>query len=118
VEIITSVWPGPGYCVLGLASSLVTCSGNGKVSPPGTQSGAIPTDVSFKAKGAEVRFEQDAKQANALSCLLWAGDAFAFMSLGPTNRARRALQERERASKAPTSSRSPTADPGPPSERR
>ena len=95
VEIITSVWPGPGYCGLGLRLAR-DLFGDGKISPPGTQSGSIPTDVSFQGKGAEVRFEQDAKQANVLFVSFYGpGDGFAFMSLGPTNRAPRALKKGE-----------------------
>jgi hypothetical protein len=95
LEIITSVWPGHGYCGLGLRLARDLFE-DGKISPPGTQSGNIPTTVSFQGKGAEVRFGQEAKQANVLfvSCY-GAGGAFAFMSLGPTNGQPRALKEGE-----------------------
>jgi hypothetical protein len=95
VEIITSVWPGPGYCGLGLRLARDLFE-DGKISPPGTQSGNIPTSVSFQGKGAEVRFEQAAKQANVLFVSCYGpGGAFAFMSLGPTNGQPRALKEGE-----------------------
>ena len=44
-----------------------------------------------------MRFEQDAKQANALFVSRYGpGDAFAFMSLGPTNNDPRTLEKGER----------------------
>jgi hypothetical protein len=93
VEIIKSVWDGPGYCGLGLrlAQDLFQ---DGKVSPPGTQCGSTPASVSFQGKGAEVRFEQDAKQANALFVSFYGGQPdFAFMAFGPTNASPRALKQ-------------------------
>jgi hypothetical protein len=96
VEILTSVWRGPGYCGLGLRLARDLFE-DGEVSPPGAQSGSTPTSVSYQGKGAEVRFEQDARQANALFVSRYGpGDAFAFMSLGPTNLTPRALAKGER----------------------
>jgi Methane oxygenase PmoA len=96
VKIITSVWPGPGYCGLGLRLARDLFE-NGKTSPPDAQSGSTPTSVAFQGKGAEVRFEQEAKQANALFLSRYGpGDAFAFMSLGPTNNDPRTLEKGER----------------------
>jgi hypothetical protein len=95
VEIITSVWPGPGYCGLGLRLARALFA-DGTISPPGTQSGNSPTSVSFQGKGADVRFEQNAQQANVLFVSRYGPDgAFAFMSLGPTNGQARALKEGE-----------------------
>jgi hypothetical protein len=96
VTIISSVWGeagncgrSPGYCGLGLrlARDLFT---QGQVLPLGTKSGSTPTRVSYLGKffgrGAEVTFEQDASQRNALFVSSYGGNPdFAFMSLGPTN---------------------------------
>ena len=96
VEILTSVWPGPGYCGLGLRLARDLFE-DGEVSPPGTRSGSMPTSVSYQGKGAEVGFAQDAQQANALFVSYYGpGGAFAFMSLGPTNREPRALAKGQR----------------------
>jgi hypothetical protein len=95
LEIITSVWRGPGYCGLGLRLAR-DLFGAGTVSPPSAQSGCIPTSVSFEGKGAEVKFEQDAKQANALFVSSYGAGTFAFMSLGPANRQPCVLKNGER----------------------
>ena len=101
VNLITSVW-GPGYCGLGLRLARDLFQ-DGKVSPPGTTSGSIPTCVSFRGIGAEVTFEQDAKQANGLFVSFYGAEPnFAFMSLGPTNLHPRALKQGERHSRAGT----------------
>jgi hypothetical protein len=93
VEIIKSVWPGPGYCGLGLRLAQGLCQ-NGKVLPPATKSGSIPACVSFQGEGAEVTFEQ----ANALFVSFYGAvePGFAFMSLGPTNLRPRTLKQGER----------------------
>ena len=97
VEIIKSVWPGPGYCGLGLRL-IKDLFENGQVVPAGAQSGDIPTCVSFLGKGVEVKFEQDASQANVLFVMKYDSDpnSFAFMSLGPTNASPRTLKSGEK----------------------
>jgi len=96
VEIIKSVWDGPGYCGLGLRLICDLFAG-GKVLPEGTNTGDTPTCVSFRGQGAEVTFEQDAKQKNALFVSFYGGNPdFAFMALGPTNDAARTLQQGDR----------------------
>lgn len=91
VEIIKSVWPGPGYCGLGLRLARDLFK-DGKVLPFGESSGDIPKCVSFQGTGAEVTFEQDPHQANALFVSTYQSDPyFAFMSLGPTNLSARHL---------------------------
>jgi Methane oxygenase PmoA len=96
VDLITSVWPGPGYGGLGLRLARDLFQ-DGKVSPTGTTSGSIPTYVSFRGKGAEVTFEQDAKQAHGLFVSFYGAEPdFAFMSLGPTNLHPLALKQGER----------------------
>lgn len=90
VEVIKSAWAeGPGqfgYTGLGLrlAQDLFQ---NGVVFPPTATSGDTPVWVSFRGGGAEVRFEQDAKQGHALFLSRYGADGpgFAFISLGPTN---------------------------------
>ena len=96
VTIISSVWGDAGncgrslgYCGLGLrlARDLFT---QGQVLPTGIRSGATPARVSylgrFLGRGAEVIFEQDPHQRNALFVSSYGGQPdFAFMSLGPAN---------------------------------
>jgi hypothetical protein len=95
VKILPGVWPGPGYCGLGLRLSRALFE-QGAVSPPGTRSGSTPTSVTFLGKGAQVRFGQDATQADVLFVSYYRlGDGFAFMSLGPTNDAPRSLRQGE-----------------------
>jgi hypothetical protein len=96
VEILTSVWSGPGYCGLGLRLDRDLFK-EGKINPSGMQSGSVPARVSFQGNGAEVTFSQDVMQANALFLSFYDdGDGFAFMSLGPTNRRSRVLNRGER----------------------
>lgn len=96
VEIIESVWGPPGYCGLGIRLIQDLFQG-GTVVPPGTGTGSTPISVSFQGKGAQVTFEQDAKQANGLFVSFYGGDPdFAFMALGPTNLAPRALNRGDR----------------------
>lgn len=93
VKIVRSAWPGFGYCGLGLRLAHDLFEG-GKVLPPGTKCGSTPTCVSFQGEGAEVMFEQDAEQANALFVSTYEGDppyepdgpGFAYMCLVPTPR--------------------------------
>jgi hypothetical protein len=95
VEIIKSVWDGPGYCGLGLRLIEDLFRG-GKVSPPGAVDGSTPTSVSFHGKGAEVTFAQNANQANVLFVSFYeAAPGFAFMALGPTNASPRTLAANE-----------------------
>jgi Family of unknown function (DUF6807) len=96
VEIIKSVWDGPGYCGLGLRLIQDLFEG-GTVVPRGTGNGSTPTSVTYQGKGAEVRFEQDAQQQNALFVSFYGGNPdFAFMALGPTNNSCRSLKPGER----------------------
>ena len=96
VEIIKSVWPGPGYCGLGLRLTHDLFE-TAVVLPPLTTSGSIPTSVTYQGKEAEVTFQQDANQANALFVSFYNAEPyFAFMSLGPTNLAPRSLKKGER----------------------
>jgi Methane oxygenase PmoA len=93
VTIIESVWGLPGYCGLGLRL-IRDLFDSGTVVPQGTRTGSTPASASFLGKGAEVRFEQDANQANALFVSFYGGDPdFAFMALGPTNLSPRALKK-------------------------
>lgn len=100
VKIIKSVWsqqPGQfGYCGLGLRLSRDLFQ-DGTIFPPEATSGSTPTSVSFQGKAAEVKFEQDAKQADVLFVSRYGGDPdFAFMALGPTNLHPRNLKQGER----------------------
>jgi hypothetical protein len=95
VEIITSAWRGPGYCGLGLRL-IQKLFQNGKVLPPGMESGSIPAFVSYQGNGVEVKFGQDASQADALFVSYYGGNPdFAFMALGPTNLQPRSLNKNQ-----------------------
>jgi hypothetical protein len=99
VQISKSVWGVPpycsqqfGYCGLGLrlASDLFQ---DGEVLPADTKCGSRPAWVSFRGKGVEVKFEQDAAQANALFVSTYqagppyaGGPGFAYMCLVPPPR--------------------------------
>jgi hypothetical protein len=96
VEVLTSVWPGPGYCGLGLRLARDLFK-DGKINPSEMRSGSVPTHVSFQGNGAEVTFSQDVTQANALFLSFYDDrDGFAFVSLGPTNRGSCVLNQGER----------------------
>lgn len=90
VPIYCSPWLGYGYCGLGLRLARDLFQ-NGEVLPLDTNCGSTPACVSFKGKEAEIRFEQDAQQANALFVSTYegappyapGGPGFAFMSLVP-----------------------------------
>jgi len=100
VQIIKSVWDAPAYCYpqygycgigLRLTSDLFK---DGEVLPAGTQCGEPPASVSFRGKGAEVRFEQNTSQGDALFVTTYqnvgpypGGPGFAFLGLVPTPRA-------------------------------
>lgn len=97
MEIIKSVWPGPGYCGLGLRL-IKDLFEAGRVSPAGARSGESFTCVSFLGKGVEVKFEQDTSQGNVLFVTKYDSDprSFAFMSFGPTNAFPRILKNGEK----------------------
>ena len=93
VRLIANLWPNVAYYGLGLRLAPDVFQ-DGRISPSGTTSGCTPTHVSFRGNGAEVTFEQDAKQANAL--FVSNQPDFAFMSLGPTNLRPLDLKQEER----------------------
>lgn len=90
VDVITSVWNGPGYCGLGLRLACDLFLDGTVV--PALGPGAIPASVTFRGRGAAVTFHQDKPQANVLFVSRYdagkgctADEPFAFLSLGPTN---------------------------------
>jgi Methane oxygenase PmoA len=99
VHIITSVWSAPpycsspGYCGLGIRLAPDLFKG-GEVLPLEIKCGSTPTCVSFRGKGAEVRFEQNASQADTLFVSTIEGNppyapggpGFAFIGLVPVPR--------------------------------
>ena len=96
VQITGSVWGVPGYCSqqfgycglgIRLASDLFQ---DGEVLPAGTKCGSTPACVSFRGNGVEVKFDQDAQQANALFVSTYqaggpypGGPGFAYLCLVP-----------------------------------
>ena len=96
VQSTRSVWGVPsycsqqfGYCGLGvrLASDLFQ---DGEVLPAGTKCGSTPACVSFRGNGVELKFDQDAQQANALFVSTYqaggpypGGPGFAYLCLVP-----------------------------------
>lgn len=100
VDVITSVWNGPGYCGLGLRLACDLFLDGTVV--PALGPGAVPASVSFRGRGAAVTFQQDAARANALFVSRYdagkgctADEPFAFLSLGPTNAQPRSLRTGE-----------------------
>lgn len=85
VTLIPSVWPGPGYCGLGLRLARDLFE-HGTVTPAGVRSGSEPLQVAYHGRQATVRFGQDASQHDALFISSYAAQpGFAFISLGPAN---------------------------------
>jgi len=96
VQITRSVWGVPGYCSqqfgycglgIRLASDLFQ---NGEVLPAGTTCGSTPTCIFFRGDGVQVKFDHDAKQANALFVSTYqsggpypGGPGFAYLCLVP-----------------------------------